>query len=110
MIAFASQAEFEAWLDENHETSDGVWLKYAKEGSGVPSVTYAEAVEVALCYGWIDGQARSIDDQFYQQRFTPRTKRSKWSAVDGVGPLRERGTQLRRRGTQLRERETRPGQ
>ncbi|HEV2778009.1 MAG TPA: YdeI/OmpD-associated family protein [Actinophytocola sp.] len=93
MILFASQAEFEAWLDENHETSDGVWVKLAKKGSGVASVTYAEAVESALCYGWIDGQARSVDEQFYQQRFTPRTKRSKWSKInrDRVTALIEAG-------------------
>lgn len=93
VIPFASQAEFESWLDTNHETSTGIWLKIAKKDAGIPSVTYAEAVESALCYGWIDGQARRVDDDYYQQRFTPRTPRSKWSKInrDKVIALTEAG-------------------
>ncbi len=59
-----------------------MWIRLAKKGSGVASVSYAEAVEVALCYGWIDGQARSLDDDFYLQRYTPRSARSKWSKIN----------------------------
>jgi uncharacterized protein YdeI (YjbR/CyaY-like superfamily) len=82
ILAFASQAEWEAWLDAQHASSDGVWLKFAKKGSGVKSVVYAEALEVALCYGWIDSQVKSLDERFYLQRFTPRRARSKWSRVN----------------------------
>ena len=72
----------EAWLAEHGESSDGIWLKFAKKGSGIPSVVYADAVEVALCHGWIDGQARRLDEQHYLQRFTPRRPRSKWSRIN----------------------------
>jgi uncharacterized protein YdeI (YjbR/CyaY-like superfamily) len=82
ILAFASQAEWEAWLDAQHAGSDGVWLKFAKKGSGVESVVYAEALEVALCYGWIDSQVKSLDERFYLQKFTPRRARSKWSRVN----------------------------
>lgn len=82
ILAFASQAEWEAWLDAEHQASDGVWLKFAKKGSGVETVVYAEALDVALCYGWIDSQVRSLDERFYLQKFTPRRARSKWSQVN----------------------------
>ena len=72
----------EAWLEEHGESSEGIWLKFAKKGSGIPSVVYADAVEVALCHGWIDGQARRLDEQHYLQRFTPRRPRSKWSRIN----------------------------
>jgi uncharacterized protein YdeI (YjbR/CyaY-like superfamily) len=78
-LAFATAEEFEAWLAEHHADSDGIWIRYAKKGTGVPSVTYAEALQVALAYGWIDGQSKSIDATFYRQRWTPRRKRSLWS-------------------------------
>ena len=78
-LAFRSQADFEAWLEENHAVSDGIWLKFAKKGSGIETVVYAEALDVALCFGWIDGQTKSVDDDWYLQRFTPRRRRSKWS-------------------------------
>ncbi len=92
-VPFASKDDFAAWLDAEHERSRGVWILLAKKGSGIPSVTYAEAVELALCYGWIDGQARSVDDQVYVQRFTPRAARSKWSKINRgkVTDLIERG-------------------
>jgi uncharacterized protein YdeI (YjbR/CyaY-like superfamily) len=77
--AFESADAFEAWLRDAHETEPGVWVKLAKKGSGIPSVTYAEALDVALCHGWIDGQSRSIDDVWYVQKFTPRRARSMWS-------------------------------
>ena len=79
VLSFASQAEFAAWLDGNHAASDGIWLKFAKKGTGVPTVVYAEALEVALCFGWIDGQVKKVDDVHYMQRWTPRRARSKWS-------------------------------
>ena len=81
-IRCESQAAWEEWLREHHEGADGVWIEIAKKGSGVASVTQAEAVEVALCYGWIDGQARRVDDSFFVQKFTPRRKRSIWSKVN----------------------------
>jgi uncharacterized protein YdeI (YjbR/CyaY-like superfamily) len=77
--AFASPAEWEAWLREHHDTAPGVWIRFARKGSGVPTVTYLEALHAALCFGWIDGQSRSVDDASYVQRFTPRRARSIWS-------------------------------
>ena len=82
VVFFASPAEMEAWLEERGEASDGIWLKFAKKDSGIRSVVYAEAVEIALCHGWIDGQARRLDDDHYLQRFTPRRARSKWSKIN----------------------------
>jgi uncharacterized protein YdeI (YjbR/CyaY-like superfamily) len=76
---FATAAEWDAWLREHHETVPGVWIRFAKKGSGLPTVTYLEALHAALRYGWIDGQARSLDDTHYLQRFTPRRARSIWS-------------------------------
>jgi uncharacterized protein YdeI (YjbR/CyaY-like superfamily) len=82
VLAFASPEEWEAWLEREHATSDGVWIRFAKKGSGVPSVTYPEAVEVGLCYGWIDSLVKSLDERFYVQKFTPRRAKSKWSRVN----------------------------
>jgi uncharacterized protein YdeI (YjbR/CyaY-like superfamily) len=82
VLELATQADWERWLDANHGDADAVWLKFAKKGSGVETVNYAEALEVALCYGWIDGQSRRLDDRFYLQRFTPRRKRSPWSRIN----------------------------
>ena len=79
---FKSAKAFEAWLKKNHATSDGLWLKIAKRGSNETSVTYSEAVEIVLCWGWIDGQKKSLDDQHYLQRFTPRRARSVWSRIN----------------------------
>ena len=81
-MPFVSREAWEAFLEERHATSDGLWLKIAKKGSGIESVTYDQAVEVALCYGWIDGQVRRFDESYYLQRFTPRRPRSKWSKVN----------------------------
>ena len=89
VIAFASRDEFEAWLDEHHEEPGGIWIKFAKKGSRIPTVTYAEAVEVALMYGWIDGQLKRLDDSWYLQRFTPRRPQSKWSKIN-----RDKATEL----------------
>jgi uncharacterized protein YdeI (YjbR/CyaY-like superfamily) len=74
-----SPDEWHGWLAEHHETDDGVWVKLAKKGSGIPSPTYDESVEVALCFGWIDGLSRGFDESHRLQRFTPRRKRSNWS-------------------------------
>jgi uncharacterized protein YdeI (YjbR/CyaY-like superfamily) len=88
VMAFADQAAFEAWLEEN-AGAPGVYVKLAKKGAGVPSVTYAELVESALCFGWIDGRSNRLDDRFYLQRMTPRRARSVWSQknVDAVEAL-----------------------
>jgi uncharacterized protein YdeI (YjbR/CyaY-like superfamily) len=79
IIPFASLDAWEAWLEEHHTTSEGLWLKIAKSGSDLETVSMAEALEVALCYGWIDSQADGFDDQYWLLRFTPRRPRSKWS-------------------------------
>ena len=79
---FATPAELEAWLEESHRSSQGVWLKIAKKGADEPSVTYAEALELALCFGWIDSQKRGFDDRYFLQRFTPRRPRGRWSKVN----------------------------
>jgi uncharacterized protein YdeI (YjbR/CyaY-like superfamily) len=92
-MAFASRADWAAWLAEHHDDVDGLWLKLAKKGSGVDSVSQVEAVEIALCYGWIDGQAASLDDTYWLQRFTPRRARSRWSKIN-----RDRATALIERG------------
>ena len=82
VLSFATPAELGAWLDQHAEESDGIWLNLAKKASGIPSVVYADAVEIALCHGWIDGQAKRLDDDHYVQRFTPRRTRSKWSKIN----------------------------
>jgi uncharacterized protein YdeI (YjbR/CyaY-like superfamily) len=79
---FKTQKAWEDWLARNHERAPGVWLKLAKKASGIPTVTYEEAVEVALCYGWIDGQAQGLDEEYHLQRFTPRRARSNWSKIN----------------------------
>jgi uncharacterized protein YdeI (YjbR/CyaY-like superfamily) len=81
-LLFENQAAWTAWLASNHGTSSGVWLRLAKKSSGRSSVTYAEAIEVALCHGWIDGQKKSDDEQYWLQRFTPRTGKSIWSKIN----------------------------
>jgi uncharacterized protein YdeI (YjbR/CyaY-like superfamily) len=91
--SFASREAWDEWLARHHDASSGVWVKLAKKGSGIESVSYTEAVEVALCYGWIDGQARRVDDDYSAQRFTPRRARSRWSKRN-----RERATRLIERG------------
>lgn len=79
ILSFASRRDFAAWLADNHQSSRGIWLKLAKKGSGVDSVTYDEAVLESLVWGFIDGQGRSLDEKFWLQRFTPRGPRSIWS-------------------------------
>jgi uncharacterized protein YdeI (YjbR/CyaY-like superfamily) len=99
ILQCASQADWESWLHDHHSDTPGVWLKIAKKGSTPRTVTYAEALDVAICHGWIDGQRRPHDESFYLQRFTPRGPRSKWSqnnrqkATDliAAGRMREPG-------------------
>jgi len=81
-LAFESKEVWRLWLAENHGKSAGVWLKLAKKASGINSVTYDEALEDALCYGWIDGQKKSYDEKSWLQKFTPRGKKSIWSKVN----------------------------
>jgi uncharacterized protein YdeI (YjbR/CyaY-like superfamily) len=82
ILQFNNQAAWSKWLAANHAKFDGVWLKLAKKASGIRTVTYAEAIEEALCYGWIDGLLRRHDESFYLQRFTPRRARSSWSQIN----------------------------
>jgi len=82
ILELASQTAWEQWLDAHHAESRGVWLKFAKKGAKRLTVSYAEAVEGVLCFGWIDGQAAPLDEQFWLQRFTPRRRKSKWSQIN----------------------------
>ena len=99
ILLFAGPVDLEAWLDANAATSPGLWLKIAKKGAPEPSVTYAEALELALCFGWIDSQKRGLDDTHFLQRFTPRRPRGRWSkinrqkaeALEAAGALRPAG-------------------
>jgi uncharacterized protein YdeI (YjbR/CyaY-like superfamily) len=79
---FDSPAAFRAWLDEHHETAKELWVGFYKKSSGRPSITWPESVDEALCFGWIDGIRKSVDDTSYTIRFTPRKPRSNWSAVN----------------------------
>ncbi len=81
-LSFETQQDWEAWLEERHADTPGIWLKIAKKEVGVSSVTYAEAIEIALCFGWIDGQKATSDAGFWLQRFTPRRPKSIWSRVN----------------------------
>jgi uncharacterized protein YdeI (YjbR/CyaY-like superfamily) len=98
-LVFATADDFAAWLAEHDDTTPGVWIKVAKKGSGIPSVTRDQALDVALCHGWIDGQARSLDETWYLQKYTPRTARSTWSKrnvgkvaeLTAAGRMRPRG-------------------
>ena len=93
VLLFASQADWLAWLEENHSTARGVWLRLAKKSSALASLSQPEAVEGALCYGWIDGQAKSHDADSWLQKFTPRGKKSIWSKInrEKVAALLESG-------------------
>ncbi|HYI81184.1 MAG TPA: YdeI/OmpD-associated family protein [Thermoleophilaceae bacterium] len=82
VLPFPSPAEWESWLEQNHADAAGLWLKIAKKASGIETVTHAEALDVALCFGWIDGQRGRLDDQWFLQRFTPRRARSRWSQIN----------------------------
>lgn len=79
---FSTQAEWAVWLDKNHRGSQGLWLRLAKKGARLRSVNYGEALEIALCYGWIDGQKRGENEQAWLQRFLPRSAKSIWSKIN----------------------------
>jgi uncharacterized protein YdeI (YjbR/CyaY-like superfamily) len=99
VLAFPDQAALEEWLEAEHATAPGLYVRLAKKGSGVPSVTYAELVESALCFGWIDGTSQRLDEASYLQRITPRRSRSVWSqknvtaveALTAAGRMRPAG-------------------
>jgi uncharacterized protein YdeI (YjbR/CyaY-like superfamily) len=82
VLEFGSQAAWECWLDAHHAAAPGAWLKIAKKGSGAETVSYAEALEAAICYGWIDGQKDRLDDVHWLQRFTPRKPGGRWSRIN----------------------------
>jgi uncharacterized protein YdeI (YjbR/CyaY-like superfamily) len=82
ILPFASAVAWEAWLDANNAASGGVWIKMAKKDSGVQSVRYPEVLEIALCFGWIDGRREGLDERFFLQRYTPRRPRSRWSRIN----------------------------
>ena len=79
ILRFKSSANFRRWLEKNHARSEGIWLRYFKKHSGEKSLTYAEALDQALCYGWIDSQAKSFDELSWLQKYTPRRSKSGWS-------------------------------
>jgi uncharacterized protein YdeI (YjbR/CyaY-like superfamily) len=81
-IPFTSADEWERWLDEHHAAADGVWIKMAKKASGIPSIRHPEAIDVALCFGWIDSRREGLDERYFLQRFTPRRPRSPWSRIN----------------------------
>ncbi|MGR6966492.1 YdeI/OmpD-associated family protein [Geodermatophilus sp. URMC 61] len=99
VLAFPDQAALEEWLEAEHATAPGLYVRLARKGSGVPSVTYAELVESVLCFGWIDGRSQRLDDTSYLQRITPRRPRSVWSqknvaaveALTAAGRMRPAG-------------------
>jgi len=82
ILSFRSPSEFRKWLAGNHRQSDGIWLRIFKKGSGEPTVTYSEALDEALCFGWIDGLKQSHDEVSWRQRFTPRRPKSGWSKIN----------------------------
>ena len=92
-LGFETQEEFEAWLEEHQGDAEGLWLRIPRKGSGLPGIDYATALESALCFGWIDGHKRSLDETHWVQRFTPRRARSRWSAVN-----RQKAIELIERG------------
>lgn len=93
LLQFANPGQWREWLHDNHALAPGVWLKFAKRGAPHSTLAYDEAIEVALCYGWIDSQVGRLDEFFYRQRFTPRGRRSRWSQInrDKAAGLIERG-------------------
>jgi len=82
IVPFASAAAFRRWLKTNHAKHPGIWMQLAKKDSGIASITYAEALDEALCYGWIDGQKKAYDAQYWLQKFTKRGQRSVWSKIN----------------------------
>ncbi len=97
IISFKSQKDWASWLDKNHSESNGIWLRFFKRDSGVASVTYAEALDEALCYGWIDGQLEKYDEKSWLRKFTPRRPKSVWSKknMEHVNRLMQAGKMKR---------------
>jgi uncharacterized protein YdeI (YjbR/CyaY-like superfamily) len=93
IISFVSPQEFENWQEQNHDKVNGIWIRFFKKGSGIKTIIYDEALNVALCYGWIDGQLKKYDETSYIQKFTPRRPKSMWSKrnVDKVASLEKEG-------------------
>lgn len=99
VVPFADAEQFESWLAEHSDHTPGVWLKLAKKGSGIPSMTSDEAVDAGLCFGWISGQRKSLDEDYYLQKYVPRRPGSRWSQVNvrkvealtAAGRMREPG-------------------
>ena len=81
-VAFSTAAAWRTWLADHHASADGLWLKIAKKGASEGTVSYAEALDEALCFGWIDAQKRGLDDGYWLQRFTPRKRGSRWSKIN----------------------------
>ena len=79
---FKTASAFEAWLDKNHMKADGLWMKIAKANKGIASIAFGDALDLALCYGWIDGLRRGLDENYYVQKFTPRRPKSVWSVIN----------------------------
>lgn len=100
IILFETTAEFEDWLSRNHDEEPGIWLRIAKKKAPYTSITYAQAVDVALCFGWIDSQLKTFDEHSFVQKFTPRRKKSLWSKInrekveslEAAGLMREPGS------------------
>lgn len=82
VLSFKTPEEWEDWLDKHHDTSSGVWLRFYKKASGISGLTYAQSVQVALCYGWIDSLVKKYDEQSYIQKFTLRKSKSIWSKIN----------------------------
>jgi uncharacterized protein YdeI (YjbR/CyaY-like superfamily) len=80
--AFASDADWEQWLERHHAASEGLWIRMAKRDAGIDSVRYPEVLDCALCFGWIDGRREALDERYFLQRFTPRRPRSRWSRIN----------------------------
>src|SRR5262245_21115672 len=85
---FTTSSVWERWLEKNHDRSRGLWLKLAKRNTGTSSVSYADALEIALLFGWIDGQKKTFDDRFWLQKFTPRGAKSRWSKTNRASAIR----------------------
>lgn len=96
ILACSDQAAFRKWLSEHGQSTDGIWLKIYKKASGVPTVDYAQALDEALCFGWIDGQKKSYDEQSYLQKFTPRRPKSIWSKrnIEHIQRLKDAGLMM----------------
>jgi uncharacterized protein YdeI (YjbR/CyaY-like superfamily) len=96
IIFYEDANTWRQWLDKNHEKIDGVWVKLYKRASGVPTVSYAEALDEALCYGWIDGQKKSYDEESFLQKFTPRRAKSMWSKrnIEHIQRLTKQGLMM----------------